>query len=168
MAIDHTEIVPGKSGYDFKMFTDPQRSFGMTDLTDEDLVRIARDIHDFVGIRMWLVTVKLPKSPGHLAARKCKHRKFDENDGHCAEMGCPNYISACARHSVPKLEVARCTRDKVIAPCPFSPYCTDKTGEHHTLLVYAATDGQAWEHAEQEMAKLGYPPHITRVEVVRL
>lgn len=164
MAIDHTEIIPGKTGFDLKMFTDPQRSFGMTELTTEDLVRIARDIHSFLGIRMWLVTVKLPKQPGHLSALKCKHSNYDK--GHCAEMGCSNYINRCPRHAMAHHEEDRCTREKVTEPCEFSPYCTDRTGEHHTLLVYAATDGQALEHAEEEMRERGYTPHITRVEAV--
>lgn len=165
MPIDHTEIVPSKAGFDLKMFTDPQRSFGMTDLTMYDLVKIARGIHDFIGVRAWLVTVKLPKNPDHLLARKCRHTKFG-GDGHCGEMGCANYISVCPRHALVPHGNRVCNREKVTAACPFSPYCTDKTGEHHTFLVYAATDGEALSQAENEMVARGYEPHITRIEVV--
>ena len=167
MALDHVEVTPTKSskiqGSDLKIFTEPQRSFAMTDLTQEDLIKIAREIHGQIGIRLWLVTIKLPKDPSHLAALKCKHKKFGK--GHCVEIGCANYISACPRHSLVRGDGV-CKREKVIAACPLSPYCTDKTGEHHTMLLYAATDGEAKAQAEEGMRKLGYEPHITRIEVV--
>lgn len=166
MALDHTEITPNRGNFELRLFTDPQRSFGMTDLTKDEMLSIAEDIHKFLGIRMWLATVKLPKNTQHLSALKCKHNKPENWDGHCGEMGCPNYKASCHRHGYLETTDDTCTREKVTAACPFSPYCTDQTGEHHTFLVHAFTDGEALAQAENEMLAQGFPAHITRIELV--
>lgn len=46
--------------------------------------------------------------------------------------------------------------NKITAPCPVSPNCTDSTGEHHTLLV----------ESEEILAELTAKFHITRIEDV--
>jgi hypothetical protein len=166
MALDHTEIAPNKDGFELKLFTDPQRSFGMTDLTTDDMLRIAKDIHKFLGVRMWLATVKLPKNTQHLSALKCKHKKPENWDEHCGEMGCANYKAACNRHGYHETLDNTCTREKVTAACPWSPYCSDQTGEHHTFLVHAFTDGEARDAAAEQVFKLGFEFHLTRLELV--
>ena len=50
--------------------------------------------------------------------------------------------------------------DKLTGPCVASPHCTDMTGQHHTLLIEAADDGDAVRQA----STLGL--HITRIERV--
>jgi hypothetical protein len=167
MALDHTEIIPNRGNFELRLFTDPQRSFGMTDLTKDEMISIAEDIHKFLGIRMWLATVKLPRNTSHLSALKCKHYKPENWDGHCGEMGCPNYKAACYQHGYgPHEGTVPCTRDKVTAACSWSPYCTDQTGEHHTFLVYAFTDGEAQDRARERVLEHGFEFHLTRLELV--
>lgn len=50
--------------------------------------------------------------------------------------------------------------NKLIGTCRTSPYCTDTTGAHHSMLVIGASEQKVREYAE----KLGY--HVTRIEAV--
>ena len=47
-------------------------------------------------------------------------------------------------------------QNKITGPCPVSLFCTDVTGEHHTVLAYGDKD--------LEVLKSLY--HITRIESV--
>ena len=51
-------------------------------------------------------------------------------------------------------------RNKQTGICPVSPYCTDVTGEHHTMLIEASDE----EHAIRQASALG--SRITRIERV--
>jgi hypothetical protein len=50
-------------------------------------------------------------------------------------------------------------RNKITGECPVSTYCTDVTGEHHSTIVYAASE----EDARRYCAAKGWQ-HITRLE----
>lgn len=40
----------------------------------------------------------------------CLHAKW--RDGHCAEMGCANYVSKCPKHAIAGDDKAACNRDE--------------------------------------------------------
>lgn len=113
----------------------------------------------------YAVTVKLPKDP----ARRphplgCKHKKT-VNDaiqwyGHCGHMNCANYLNKCPLHAMVPAG-GECNRVKSAGQCPvpLNDHCTDNTGEHHTVVVFASD----YAKAEQVVRDNGFE-HITRVE----
>lgn len=108
---------------------------------------------------LFIVTVRLPRNPDHPAALKCKHPKDD--DQHCSEMVCPNYVNNCPVHAIVPRD-GYCSRKKTTGPCPAGEgTCTDVTGEHHSYLLGATSIEAAMAGAK---TRLTPGAHITRVE----
>lgn len=110
---------------------------------------------------MYIITVRLPHNPDHLAALRCQNTNnhLKGENGHCSEMGCPNYINSCPKHSIPSTG-ERCSREKVTGQCPVGVgQCTDMTGEHHS---YVDQESTSIEQAMENALVLG--AHVTRIE----
>lgn len=108
---------------------------------------------------LYIVTVRLPRNPAHPLALNCRHSVYDK--GHCAEMGCPNYISHCPEHNLTS-SGGTCSRTKQVGECPAgNGICTDVTGEHHSYLMEAKGTLEAHQAAT---LRLSEGAHITRIE----
>lgn len=115
-------------------------------------------------MRGYIITYRMPPNPEHAAALRCRHKndhaKVNTKAGHCSDMGCPNYSERCPLHAIARTGDT-CSRTKKTGPCPFSSNCTDVTGEHHSLIL--------WAHNMEEVTRMaqGYlvpGSHITRIE----
>lgn len=53
-------------------------------------------------------------------------------------------------------------KNKVTGSCEYSEYCTDVTGEHHSLITKGMTEDQIRRHFANEGI------HVTRIEQVDL
>lgn len=111
-------------------------------------------------MNLYIVTVRLPRNPEHPAALRCNHSKIKAD--HCAEMGCPNYISSCPFHTLLPREGAMCNRSKRTDTCPAGTgLCTDVTGEEHSYLIQARNTLEAQQGAE---LRLSPGAHVARIE----
>lgn len=97
----------------------------------------------------------------------CRHPAYA--DGHCAEMACPNYFSACSRHAYSGHPDAPCSQDRLRAreTVPAAQPAPKRTGGSEALrrleqrLIPARTTAgqvEAWEaYAKEWLPDYGEP-----------